>query len=96
MPANSYEKLPLLEENVMAGTNPTTDHSADFVAQQLGPLIRRYAETRSARIAHAVVRHIDMLCDHDAFDGSPEVRCAYLRMRSHWRLLAAISESQGT
>jgi hypothetical protein len=79
----------------MAGTHPPIDRAADIVAQQLGPLIRRYAETRSASIAHAVVRYIDALCDHPAFDADADVHCAYLRMRSHWRLLAAISESKG-
>ncbi|MCB1773313.1 MAG: hypothetical protein KDI88_06820 [Gammaproteobacteria bacterium] len=79
----------------MAGTNPPIGRAADIIAQQLVPLIRRYAQTRSAQIAHAVVRHIDMLRDHPAFDGRADGRCAYLRMRSHWRLLAATSESRG-
>jgi hypothetical protein len=79
----------------MAGTTPPIDRAADIVAQQLGRLIRRYTETRSARIAHAVVHHLDMLRNHPAFDGTDQARCVYLRMRSHWRLLAAISESRG-
>ena len=78
----------------MAGANLSAATDADGVARQLALLVRRYAETGSVHIAQAILRHIDLLHTHPAFDASSGERCAYLRLRSHWRLLAAITESR--
>ena len=59
------------------------------IEQRLGGLIRHYLRTRSPAIAQSVVRHIETLCTHPAFEGDSAQRCAYLRLRMHWRWLAA-------
>jgi hypothetical protein len=71
----------------------TTDHGDDSVPPevielQLGTLICHYLKTRSPAIAQSVVRHIEQLCAHPSYDGEPADRCAYLRLRAHWRWLA--------
>jgi hypothetical protein len=72
----------------------TGQHSPERIQHELGQLIRGYIETRSPLIAHAVVRRIEMLCAHPAFEGDHAERCSYLRLRAHWRWLAG--ELSGT
>ena len=60
----------------------------DDIEHRLGRLIRQYVHTRSPTIALSVVRHLDCLCTHPAFESDPKERCAYLRLRMHWRWLA--------
>jgi plasmid stabilization system protein ParE len=62
--------------------------STDRVQQRLRSLIRDYAQTRSPATADAVVRLIESLSDHPAFSGRGAERCAYLRLKTHWRCLA--------
>jgi hypothetical protein len=67
---------------------PLDERSPDAIEQRLGRLIRHYLRTRSPTIARWVVQHIETLCAHPGFEGDPSERCAYLRMRAHWRWLA--------
>jgi hypothetical protein len=60
----------------------------ETIERRLGKLIRYYVRTRSPAIAQSVVRHIEQLCAHPGYDGEPAERCAYLRLRAHWRWLA--------
>jgi hypothetical protein len=62
----------------------------EAVRQRLGNLIRHYARTRSPAIARSVVRHIDALCSHPELECDATERCAYLRLRTHWRWLAQV------
>jgi hypothetical protein len=62
--------------------------SPEAIELQLGSLIRHYLRTQSPAIAQSVVRHIEQLCAHPGYDGEPADRCAYLRLRAHWRWLA--------
>ena len=55
---------------------------------RLGHLIRGYLNQRSAALANAVVRHIEILCAHPDYCGCWEERCAYRRLAWHWRGLA--------
>ncbi len=55
---------------------------------RLGQLIRGYLNQRSVALAHAVVRHIEILCAHPDYCGCWEERCAYRRLAWHWRGLA--------
>jgi hypothetical protein len=66
--------------------------SADSIKQHIGNLIRRYVENRSATIALSIVQHIEALCAHPGFNDTGRDRCAYLRLRAHWRWLAASGE----
>lgn len=67
------------------------DQSPDTIEQRLGQLIRHYLQTRSPAIASSVVRHIEILCAHPGFEGDSAERCAYLRLKTHWRWLANAS-----
>ena len=60
----------------------------ETIKQRLGQLIRHYVASRSPAIASSVVRHIEVLCAHPAYDGDSHERCAFLRLRAHWRWLA--------
>ena len=60
----------------------------EAIERQLGQLMRHYLRTRSPAIALSVVRHIETLCEHPRFGGGSSERCAYLRLRAHWRWLA--------
>lgn len=65
-----------------------TELPPDAIEQRLGQLIRHYLQTRSPAIAGSVVRHIETLCAHPAFEGGSGELCAYLRLKTHWRWLA--------
>jgi hypothetical protein len=69
--------------------------SPDEIESRLGRLIRHYLKTRSPAIAGSVVRHIDSLCAHPAFEGGSAERCTYLRLKMHWRWLAARTPAAG-
>lgn len=62
--------------------------SPDAIALRLGDLIRLYVRTRSPTTALSVVRHIEKLCNHPAFEGNAADRCSYLRLKTHWLWLA--------
>ena len=66
----------------------------ETIEHRLGKLIRDYVWTRSPTIAQSVVQHIEQLCAHPGFDGEPAQRCAYLRLRAHWRWLARSAHSE--
>ncbi|MCB1722306.1 MAG: ATP dependent RNA helicase [Chromatiaceae bacterium] len=68
---------------VAPGNNP------DGLRERVAQLIRHYVDTRSPAIAASVVRHIEQLCDHPGFEGDSHERCMFLRLRAHWRWLAA-------
>lgn len=55
---------------------------------RLGDLIRRYVRGRSAELAQSVVRHIEALYLHPELR-DPALFCAYRRLATHWRWLAA-------
>ncbi len=75
--------------------SPIPDQSPDLsllepeaLEGRLRDLIRGYVRTRSAGLAQSVVRHIEALCSHpDLRD--PTLFCAYRRLATHWRWLAA-------
>lgn len=69
-------------------SDPAKHDSADSIRQQICNLIRRYVENRSSTIAVSIVQHIEALCDHPGFNGTSSDRCAYLRLKTHWRWLA--------
>jgi len=60
----------------------------ETIKRRLRQLIRYYLSCRSPAIASSVVRHIEVLCAHPAYDGDSDERCAFLRLRVHWRWLA--------
>ncbi|WP_078118294.1 hypothetical protein [Thiosocius teredinicola] len=60
----------------------------DAIEERLAHLIRHYLQTRSPAIAGSVVRHIETLCAHPAFEGGATELCSYLRLKTHWRWLA--------
>jgi len=60
----------------------------EALERRIANLIRHYLRTRSPAIAQSVVRHIEQLCSHPGFEGDARARCAYLRLRTHWRWLA--------
>ena len=60
----------------------------ETIKKRLGRLIRHYVARRSPAIANSVVRHIEVLCAHPAYDGDGQERCAFVRLRAHWRWLA--------
>ena len=78
-----------------ADLRPLEALSPDEIESRLGRLIRHYLETRSPAIAGSVVRHIDSLCAHPAFEGGSAERCSYLRLKRHWRWLAAGTVTAG-
>jgi hypothetical protein len=59
----------------------------DAIEQRLGDLIRHYVRERSPTIAQTIVDHIEALCAHPDFEGDSTERCAYLRLKAHWRWL---------
>ena len=67
----------------------------ESIRQRLAQLIRHYVESRSPAVAGAVVRHIELLCAHPAFEGDSNERCALLRLRAHWRWLAGYPRRLG-
>lgn len=67
---------------------PTEQLSPEAIERHLGDLIRRYVRARSPGLAMTVVRHIEKLCNHPAFEGNAAERCSYLRLRTHWLWLA--------
>jgi hypothetical protein len=68
----------------------------DAIERRLGDLIRYYVRWRSPAVAQSVVSHIEALCAHPQFEGGASERCAYLRLRSHWRWLAQTGPSRQT
>lgn len=65
-----------------------TDFPPDVIERHVGRLIREYVRSQSPDIAHSVLRHIEALCLHPGFEGGSRERCAYLRLRAHWRWIA--------
>ena len=64
--------------------------------RRVGNLIRAYIKKRCPRTAQSVVRHLDWLLRHpDACCDSAQ-NFAYLRLRRHWRMLAAIDGKVST
>ena len=71
-----------------------TELPPDAIERLLRILIRHYIRVRSPAIARSVVSHIEMLCAHPGFEGDSTERCAYLRLRAHWRWLAEAASRQ--
>lgn len=73
------------------GATPSQDLSQldpQALEYRLGDLIRRYVRGRSAVLAHSVVNHIEALIRHPQVR-DPTLFCAYRRLATHWRWLAA-------
>lgn len=66
----------------------------ESIKRRLGALIRGYVHTRSPAIARSVVHHIEALCSHPQLECDPSERCAYLRLRAHWRWLAQVEPTR--
>lgn len=79
----------------MTASSQTPDSSADLsllapeaLEGRLRDLIRGYVRARSAELAQSVVSHIEALCRHPELR-DPALFCAYRRLATHWRWLAA-------
>lgn len=79
----------------MTALPQTPDSSADLsllapetLEGRLRDLIRGYVRARSAELAQSVVGHIEALCRHPELR-DPALFCAYRRLATHWRWLAA-------
>jgi hypothetical protein len=73
---------------------PRLEHmSPAEIEQRLGHLIRSYIGSRSPALAQSIVRHIETLCRHPAFEGDGTEMCTYLRLKTHWRWLAQARQS---
>jgi hypothetical protein len=88
-PSHIQKSVALSPERDLSHLEPQT------LEVRLGDLIRRYVRGRSAELAQSVVGHIEALIQH------PEVRdpalfCAYRRLATHWRWLAAQHSGSGT
>ena len=98
---SQHEPIPRLEAFRMPyeSTHPSSPSylaglSPDAIERRLGDLIRHYVQGRSPTIARSVVGCIEALCAHPGFEGDWADRCAYLRLRTHWRWLAEAASRQ--
>lgn len=66
----------------------------EALERRLGDLIRRYAHGRSAELARSVTRHLEALIRHPQVR-DPALFCAYRRLATHWRWLAAQHGGRG-
>ena len=79
------------------GATPSQDLSQldpQALEYRLGDLIRHYVRGRSAVLAHSVVSHIEALIRHPQVR-DPALFCAYRRLATHWRWLAAQHKGTG-
>jgi hypothetical protein len=61
----------------------------ETIQQRLGGLMCRYVHVRSPRIAGAVARYLEALCQHPDFCPPEQERCVYRRLAREWLCLAA-------
>lgn len=64
--------------------------------RRVGNLIRAYLKKRCPVTAQSVVRNLEWLLRHPDARSDSTQGFAYLRLRHHWRMLAAIDGKAGT
>ena len=65
--------------------------SPQALSLQLANLIQHYTHRRSSTAAHAVLQTLDRLRQHPGNQWDMADRCACLRLRTHWQMLAQTS-----
>lgn len=65
--------------------------SPQALSIRLANLIHHYTERRSSAAARAVLQTIDRLRQHPGNQWDMADRCACLRLRAHWQMLAQTS-----
>lgn len=65
--------------------------SPQALSVRLANLIYHYTDRRSSAAARAVLQTIDRLRQHPENQWDMADRCACLRLRAHWQMLAQIS-----